>query len=287
MLFVLLLAAAMAYKSLMPTLAMIELARREDLGAGYFHLWFRAEKPIEIEPGHFAMVRAPGWGQAPLLPRPMSLLSGGTELSMVIKVVGEGSRRMAQAPMGECFNILAPLGKPWSLPGEDCTPLLVAGSIGVVPLVSLAERLVALGHQADGPRPELLSLYGGRTERDLPLADRLAAAGPMEVSTDDGSRGVEGRVTVLLERTLAAHASAESKLKIYTCGPHPMMAAVAQMAAEHQVACDASLEAPMACGYGVCLGCSVKRTAGDVLYTCVDGPCVDAAQIDWTAKVFG
>ena len=66
-----------------------------------------------------------------------------------------------------------------------------------------------------------------------------------------------------------------------------MMAAVAKMAADRGVACDASLEAPMACGYGVCLGCSVKRAAGDVLYTCVDGPCVDAAEIDWTAKVFG
>ncbi len=279
------LAWSMAYKGIMPTLATVTLVNRKDLGAGYFHLWFRAETPIESEPGHFAMVRAPAWGLAPLLPRPMSLLSGGHEPSMVIKVVGEGSRRMSQAAMGEIFTLLGPLGKPWSAPAEDCKPLLVAGSIGVVPLIALAEKLVALGHTAGGSRPALLSLYGGRSKHDLPLAERLASAGQMELSTDDGSRGVEGRVTVLLERALDAHQ--QSSLKIYTCGPHGMMAAVAKMAADRGVACDASLEAPMACGYGVCLGCSVKRAAGDVLYTCVDGPCVDAAEIDWTAKVFG
>ena len=90
-------------------------------------------------------------------------------------------------------------------------------------------------------------------------------------------------MTVLLERELE---KAREGRRVYCCGPHPMMAAVAAMAARFGVTCDASLEAPMGCGYGVCLGCPVARADGGYLYTCVDGPCVDATTIDWSVSVF-
>lgn len=254
------------------------LSRRDDLGNGYFVLWFEVDQPVDAPAGTFAMVRSEGWGVAPLLPRPMSMLTGGSEPSILIKVIGEGTRRMAMAAIGEPFTLHAPLGKPWALPSAEEAPLLVAGGVGVAPLVYLARTLRDQGR-------DVMTLYGGRTDNDLPLASALEEAGRLGVTTEDGSRGTTGRITVLLERELEArHGQVASR--IYCCGPHPMMAAVAAMAERFGVACDASLEAPMGCGYGVCLGCPVAQRAGGYLYTCVDGPCVDAATIDWSVGVF-
>jgi dihydroorotate dehydrogenase electron transfer subunit len=106
----------------------------------------------------------------------------------------------------------------------------------------------------------------------------------LRIATEDGSRGVRGRVTVLLEEALAELAAAGQQGKVYTCGPEPMMAAVAKLCEARGVACEVSLETPMACGYGVCLGCPIARRAGGFLYACTEGPCVDAAAIDWTAS---
>jgi dihydroorotate dehydrogenase electron transfer subunit len=260
------------------------LTRRDDLGNGYHVLSFGLEQPLAARAGHFAMVRAPGWGQAPLLPRPMSLLTAEREPSILIKVVGEGTRRMAEAPIGERYALLAPLGRPWAAPAAEQRPVLVAGGVGVAPLAYLARELHAAGHRSGGDRPALLTLYGGRTSSDLPLSEALEEAGELQVTTEDGSRGVEGRVTVLLERLLGETDAAS--LAIYTCGPHAMMAAVAALAAAAGAVCHASLEAPMGCGYGVCLGCAVARKDESYLYTCIDGPCVDAHTIDWSRGVF-
>ncbi|MFP6684866.1 MAG: hypothetical protein VB934_09140 [Polyangiaceae bacterium] len=259
----------------------LPLAQRDDLGNGYHVLWFDSEVPVAASAGQFTMVRASNWGEAPLLPRPMSLLSGGRRPSMLIKVVGEGTRRMAQDPMGQAYNLLAPLGHPWTPLPAGHRPVLVAGGVGVAPLVYLAEELRA----AQGVLAPM-SLYGGRTARDLPLAERLEACGELAVTTEDGSRGTEGRVTVLLDELLAKAAGCGDKLAVYTCGPHGMMRAVAERAEAAGVWCRASLEAPMGCGYGVCLGCPVAKRDGSYFYTCVDGPCVDAKHVDWTKEVF-
>ncbi|MBN4050419.1 hypothetical protein JYT28_01585 [Desulfobulbus sp. AH-315-M07] len=252
------------------------------MGAGYHVLWFAPEQPIDVRAGHFTMIRSVSWGLAPLLPRPMSLLTGGSEPSILIKVVGEGTRRMAFASKGEEFALLAPLGTPWRGLPEGHRAVLVAGGVGVAPLLFLARELSAAG-------ADVTTLYGGRSAQDLPLSDELAACGTLQVTTEDGSRGTRGRVTVLLEQILA---DGGGDVKIYTCGPHAMMAAVAKMAAQAKTAggrgvlCDASLEAPMGCGYGVCLGCPVTRSEGGYLYTCVDGPCIDATRVDWSKGVF-
>jgi dihydroorotate dehydrogenase electron transfer subunit len=260
-----------------PRVAEMPLSRRDDLGHGYHVLRFAPDAPIDAQAGHFAMVRSVAWGSAPLLPRPMSLLTAGAEPSILIKVVGDGTARMALAGAGERFTLHAPLGRPWPMPQPGETALLVAGGVGVAPLIYLAEVLAARSVAVH-------SLYGGRTERDLPLSDALQQHGALDVTTEDGSRGSAGRVTLLLERDLAAHRGRATR--IYVCGPHAMMAAVAKIAADHDVPCEASLEAPMGCGYGVCLGCPAPKKDGGYLYTCVDGPCVDATCIDWSRGVF-
>jgi dihydroorotate dehydrogenase electron transfer subunit len=284
-------------------LMIARLARRESIGDAYHVLYFDVPDGLEGRAGQFLMVRGAEWGDAPLLPRPMSLLTSGAAPSILIKVFGEGTLRMARTEPGEPFALLGPLGLPWRAPDAERRPILVAGGVGVAPLLFLARELAERGVRA-------LSLYGGRSARDLPLADELARVSELEVATEDGSRGERGRVTELLERhlssasaasrgpggtegptrtqgrtqterPLAAKAAPSDAVEVFTCGPDRMMARVAQLCAERGVPCEASLETPMACGYGVCLGCPVPLNAGGYLYACTAGPCVDARRIDW------
>lgn len=265
------------------------LHRRDSIGSAYHVLTFEAERPIDVAAGQFAMVRSEAWGHAPLLPRPMSLLTGGERPSILIKVVGEGTRRMAAASGGERFLLLAPLGKPWSKAPEGHRPVLVAGGVGVAPLLFLAREMAAqraaekkgAASAAGDGVPKPLVLYGGRTAMDLPLDRELGAVSEMRVATEDGSRGTKGRVTALLAAALDEAGVHKQAIQVYTCGPHGMMAAVAAMCAERGVPCEVSLETPMGCGYGVCLGCPVAKKAGGFLYACMEGPCVDATAIDW------
>ncbi|MEO7328784.1 MAG: dihydroorotate dehydrogenase electron transfer subunit [Minicystis sp.] len=256
-------------------LATLALHRRDSIGSAYHVLTFEADQPLLALPGQFAMIRSATWGDAPLLPRPMSLLTAGDRPSILIKVVGEGTRRMAHASSGEPFSLLAPLGKPWSPCPDDHRPILVAGGVGVAPLLYLARDLAALG----GART--LALYGGRSHADLPLDAELSAVSELRVATEDGSRGAPGRVTVLLAQALDDLAASGQRAKIYTCGPDAMMAAVARLCAARDVPCEVSLETPMACGYGVCLGCPIPKQSGGFLYACTEGPCVDATTIAW------
>lgn len=251
------------------------LLRRDSMGPSYHVLTFDAGSEISAIPGQFAMVRGATWGEAPLLARPMSLLETGFRPSILIKLVGEGTRRMAHASTGEPFDLLLPLGNGWSPCETGRVPVLVAGGVGVAPLLFFAREL-----SARGTRP--IALYGGRTAHDLPLEDDLARVSDTRLFTEDGSRGEKGRVTVGLEAALAEVGL--EKAKVYTCGPDRMMAAVAAICAKLGVPCEASLETPMGCGYGVCLGCPVEKHEGGYLYACVQGPCVDARSVVWETK---
>jgi dihydroorotate dehydrogenase electron transfer subunit len=251
-------------------LATLTLLRRESIGGLYHVLTFDDPEGSAALPGQFTMVRGAEWGDAPLLPRPMSYLTAGNTPSILIKVIGEGTLRMGRAEPGEPFTLLGPLGEPWRTPAPGRRPVLVAGGVGVAPLVFLARSL----HAAGAPKP--VALYGGRTARDLPLDDDLAELCELHVTTEDGSKGTRGRVTDVLSELLGPDR------EVFTCGPDRMMAKVAEVCAARDVPCEASLETPMACGYGVCLGCPVPMVDGGYLYACTQGPCVDARRVDWS-----
>ena len=256
------------------------LLRRESIGDAYHILSFDLPEGSPARAGQFAMVRGAEWGDAPLLPRPMSYLTGGTTPSILIKVVGEGTLRMARAEPGEPFSLLGPLGNTWRPHTPGRKQVLVGGGVGIAPLLFLARQL-----QAEGA--DLSLIYGGRSARDLPLVDEARELGRVELTTEDGSLGTHGRVTDVLARVIDANA------EVYTCGPDRMMAKVAEMCSAADVPCEVSVETPMACGYGVCLGCPVPTTSGGYLYACVEGPCIDARRIDWSVaehpprKAFG
>jgi len=249
----------------------VPLLRRESMGGLYHVLTFDDPEGSIALPGQFVMVRGAEWGDAPLLPRPMSYLTAGTTPSVLIKVLGEGTLRMGRAEPGEPFTLLGPLGQPWRAPSVGRRPILVAGGVGLAPLLFLARELV----RAD-PSVKPIGLYGGRSGRDLPLDDELRDLTELHVTTEDGSRGTRGRVTDVLPELLGPGT------EVFTCGPDRMMAKVAELCAAHDVPCEASLETPMACGYGVCLGCPVATTDGSYLYACTQGPCIDARRIDWS-----
>lgn len=257
-------------------LVQTHLLRRESIGNSYHVLTFEAETDFAPLPGQFTMIRSPEWGQAPLLSRPMSFLSGSPTPSLLVKVCGEGSARLGRAEAGEPFLLLGPLGSCWHAPDPNRRQLLVAGGVGIAPLIFLARNLV-------NPAKRPILLYGGRTQRDLPLSDDAAEFCDVRITTEDGTLGHRGRVTDLLPEALGPD------VEVYTCGPDRMMAAVARICAQAAVPCEVSLEAPMACGYGVCLGCAVPASKGGYIYACVSGPCIDAKDIDWerTHATFG
>jgi dihydroorotate dehydrogenase electron transfer subunit len=250
--------------------ASVPLFRRESIGDAYHVLTFDWVGAPPARPGQFAMIRGSNWGHAPLLPRPMSYLSGGSTPTVLVRVYGDGTRRMARAEPGERFDLLGPLGNGWRAPNPRLRPVLVAGGVGIAPLFFLARSLIEQGRSP-------VFLYGGRSRRDLPLADDLVDKCEVQFTTEDGSRGTRGRVTDILGRWLGPDT------EVFTCGPDRMMARVASLCEAASVPCEASLESPMACGYGVCLGCAVPRRDSTYLYACVDGPCVDALSIDWAA----
>lgn len=244
------------------------LLSRESIGKAYHVLTFDVPQGVEAGPGQFCMVRGAEWGAAPLLPRPMSYLTAGTTPSILIKVFGDGTRRLAHAEPGEHFTLLGPLGNTWPAPTAGLRPVLVAGGVGIAPLLFFAKLL-----NKQGLNP--IALYGGRSVKDLPLEDELARVCEVHITTEDGSFGHHGRVTDVLGDHL------NGAVQVFTCGPDRMMASVARVCAERDVPCIASLETPMACGYGVCLGCPVPTVEDRYLYACVDGPCIDASRINW------
>jgi dihydroorotate dehydrogenase electron transfer subunit len=256
------------------------LVDREALGGPYFVLVFRhLETAREARPGQFVMIKA-GLGAEPPLRRPFSILSvdarGGT-FALFVKAIGPGSRGLCAMAPGEVAQCLGPLGKPFTPPPAGAEPLLVVGGYGVAPFLFFGESLARAGGRGR-------LFYGGRTAADLPLLGRLAGPG-LEVvaATEDGSLGARGRVSVPLEAHLDR---APGPVRLYACGPEPMLHAVARIAAERGLEAEVSLDPWMGCGIGTCLGCVVRVQGPDeerwkYRCACTEGPVFPAERVVW------
>jgi len=235
-------------------------------------------------PGQFVMVRAREL-RDPLLGRPLSV-HGFTrreteaELELLYRVVGRGTALLARMAPGERLDVVGPLGTPFTIDEGRGTAVLIAGGIGVVPLVFLAShfsgRLEGAGR---------LIFYAGARQADglvgLQRLESIHAA--LRLSTDDGSRGMRCAVTELLARDLERFAPGDTM--IYACGPFPMLLSLAALLEGRQLPCQVALEARMACGVGACLGCSVEVTAADgtprYVRVCREGPVFDLRAVAW------
>lgn len=218
------------------------------------------EEVLAVMPGQFAEVEIPGSPEV-FLRRPLSVHAcdpvAGT-MSFYVKVVGKGTRRLAQLLPGERLSVIYPLGNHFTIVPNGRV-LLVAGGTGVAPMLMLAQNL-----RHAGAEPVLI--IGGRSKADIHVSDEYHAVAEVHVTTEDGSSGVKGRVTdhPLLNEQFDFE-------RIYTCGPDPMMKALASIARTKGVVCEASLENTMACGFGACLCCVVKTTEGHKC-VCTEGP---------------
>lgn len=244
------------------------------IGSGYAHAY----------PGQFVMIR-PMDQLSPLLGRPFSIYSPietngdviGVEL--LIKVIGDGTRRLSELKEGDQAALLGPLGKGFDIAVDSnkaTRHFLVAGGIGVAPLVFLSQVMMDKGISTN----QCEAFIGGRTSTDLAGVDRLEALNlKVHTVTEDGSTGNTGLVT---DRVLQIMALRRPDM-IYTCGPWPMLAAMADIAEKNSIPCQVALETMMGCGMGVCLSCVVpaRNSSTPFRHACTEGPVMDARRIQF------
>ncbi len=225
-------------------------------------------------PGQFAMLAAvERWGggedERPYLARAFSVARHShRESHFLLEDVGPGTRRLCELRAGDGLWALGPLGRGFDPPPDGRRALLVGGGVGIAPLAILQDTLAR-----DAPATAASVLLGFR--------DRARAAGAAllhgaQVATDDGSVGHHGLVTELLAEELQRDPHAV----VYACGPPAMLEGVRALCAERATPAQLALEAGMACGFGACFGCVVPRRGGGYLRVCLDGPVVDAAELE-------
>ena len=224
----------------------------------------------DMLPGQFAEIRVDG-SPTTFLRRPISINYVDREKNEVwflIQLVGDGTRRLGKAKTGDLINVVLPLGNGFTMPCKATdNVLLIGGGVGTAPMLYLGEQLVKAGC-----KPTFL--LGARSAADLLQLDDFARYGEVYVTTEDGSQGERGYVT---QHSVLTRKDFE---KIYTCGPKPMMMAVAKYAKSKGIDCEVSLENKMACGVGACL-CCVENTTEGHLCVCKEGPVFNINQLLW------
>jgi len=252
-----------------------------NVGSVYYKLGiFYPELAQVVKPGQFVMIR-PSHASIPLLRRPFSVhklvIERGKTLGieLLYKVVGKGTKAMSEMKAEDDIDVLGPLGNGFSCLQKANSVFLVAGGVGVAALYCLA---VHLGKYKGVIQTVFL---GGCSASDILCEKEFQALGiEVHISTEDASVGKAGLVTTAFEKFLEA--GGERPDIIYACGPQAMMKAVGVIAGAYDIPCQVSLESEMACGFGVCLGCAVKRAKGEggYFHVCSDGPVFDFKKVE-------
>ncbi|MDX6584199.1 MAG: dihydroorotate dehydrogenase electron transfer subunit [Solirubrobacterales bacterium] len=236
----------------------------------------------EPRPGQFYMLAADSWGGEegrPYLPRAFSVAEAepgadGVRLDFLLEAVGPGTARLATLAPGDDLLVTGPLGRPFSAPA-DLAPgaagaVLVGGGIGIAPLAILRRRLA----EAGVAQRVLL----GFRDRAHSGGLELFRCSEVRTASEDGHTGHQGYVTDLLSVVLEGDDAASAV--VYACGPPAMLEAVRELCERAGVPAELAMETPMACGFGSCFGCAVPLASGGYMRLCVDGPTVNAAEIE-------
>lgn len=224
----------------------------------------------EMFPGQFVQIKVEG-SPSTYLRRPISVNyvdKDKNELWLLIQIIGEGTKAMSTCLEGDLMNLVFPLGNTFTVPkSKESELLLVGGGVGIAPMLFLGSNLSLEGYKVN-------FLLGARSKNDLLELDEFAKYGTVYTTTEDGSHGEKGFVT--------NHSILKNKefTNVYTCGPKPMMVAIAKYAHQQNSECEVSLENMMACGFGACLCCVEKTIKGNIC-ACTEGPVFNIKDLTW------
>ncbi len=232
----------------------------------------KVQSPVDtssILPGQFVEILVKDTRNA-FLRRPISIYNVNNDrnsFELLIQIVGEGTLLLSKLEIGDKVEIMYPLGKSFTIAEANKKALLIGGGVGVAPLLYLAKKLKA-------NNVDVHILLGGRGSDNIIETDNFKKYGSVYISTDDGSIGEKGFV---IQHSVMQNMAFDT---IYTCGPDPMMRAVAKLAKEQSINCEVSLENMMACGIGSCLCCVTETTSGHQC-VCTDGPIFNTNILGW------
>lgn len=241
------------------------------LNEQYFLLILNSDSPLpDMLPGQFVEVKVDNSPET-FLRRPISINFvdySRNELWLLIQIVGNGTQKLSELSTGSVLNLILPLGNTFTYPeNKDAELLLIGGGVGIAPLLYWGSVLKAQGYKCN-------FLLGGRSSANLLQLDEFAKYGNVYTTTEDGTHGEKGFVinhSVLNSRHFGM---------IYSCGPTPMMKAVAAYAKLKNISCEVSLENTMACGFGACLCCVTDSVDGHVC-VCTEGPVFNIEKLKW------
>ncbi len=228
----------------------------------------------EFLPGQFGHIRVPG-NAALLLRRPISFNRVdrvNQTVEMIYQLKGEGTRLLATLQPGDTIDMLAPLGRPFTVAKTVKTAAIIGGGIGAAPLMTLIEA---------HPEVTFDTFLGFRgREFAYQLEEFQAVSRRLALCSDDGTLGEKGFVTDMLAKAMQN----ETYDCVYACGPTPMLRSLAKVMATNDVPCLVSLEERMGCGHGACLVCACKIKSGDEWHhrrVCADGPVFPLREVDF------
>lgn len=259
-----------------PTCEDTFVIKNRNLRNGYYSLTFRPySRASACKPGQFVHIRLP---MADIFFRRAfsvaTVSANDKEIEIILKVVGRGTKVMAELRKGDPVNLLGPLGVPFKLPKKHETTLIVAGGIGVPPLLFLVCEMIRRGCD---PK-QIVFFYGGRSSADIVERSRIKKLGVnFRPVTEDGSLGDSGLVTEPVEQYISAHKT--RKLRVYGCGPQGLLKATNELGLKYGTPGQLSIEAPMPCGIGVCLSCVVELVKGGHARVCYEGPVFDIGKV--------
>ena len=240
-------------------------------------LWPNGRYP-EPEPGQFIQIKHSDSGY--IIPIPISVCFWDDyNVHIVVEARGVGTEWLISQPVGAWLEISEPRGKGFEISAAG-NYLIVGGGIGVPPLLHVVDEIYKDSY---GGERDMYCILGFASAGKVILDADFTCKSDLIVTTDDGSYnfGRQGRVDDVLREVLADEQSSFDM--ILACGPRAMLKAVAQIAKEFDIPCQVSMERYMACGVGVCKGCTEWLKSGPAC-TCVDGPVFDSEEVDWDAE---
>jgi dihydroorotate dehydrogenase electron transfer subunit len=246
----------------------------------------------ETKPGQFVHISV---SDSLPMRRPISIMSvdkKNSTFDLLYKVVGEGTSQLTKRKIGDILSVIGPIGNGFTMTNKK-RPLLIGGGVGMPPMIAIAQNIqntdykpfVILGSEVPFPFAEKLANdgknYQGATHT-MPDLEEWGAVCRL-ASLQDYEGVFKGYVTDLAKVYLDGLSVDElAQIEVYSCGPYPMLVAVAKLAQEYNLPCQVSLEENMACAVGGCAGCVVEVQTDDgpaMKRVCVDGPVFDATTV--------